>query len=716
MEESSKYDIKDLDAESVSLAIDGCLPYLADEEIQSLVNCFKYTPGDIKPLFLVADSELKYLKDVTMFYRGTTTVIHSFYQYANSSTIYNNIVSLKENIEKIKGYVNKWDEILEEKPEEITEIKEITLPPPIPKDETEKYSVTEDFVGVDENGNELDLPKGEYEILGIEGIDGETYLKIKVRGKIFLAKYVEGRLVPFHRTSIKSEEAVINDDIEEIAPNEVTETVTVGSIASFLTIFRDIAGSLVGVSLIDGKYYKVELDENGVPKGDKEPELINPSYTVVLEDTTITTDGSEIKINKGRYEVIAIKTLDGKKYGLILINGKYCWVEIDKDNKIIPNTEVEIKENSSIIVTDPVILTDNSTNEDVEIKPGKYEIIDYHKKVDKSGEAIIEINDSEYAIVDVSENGLIEESGEIEPLTPTEVEIETGVEVIVSGKDVDINPGNYTVIAIQEINNEKYGLVLVDGEYCWVRLDENNMIVPNSTTIPVNNFNYTISNDISFILQGETITIPSGEYQVLKVMPLSDGGYAECILVNDKNVWIYFDHNGNITNTLVEIPKGGIYTINSQLEIIDELGKNVGTTTQYNYRIYAVRYDQYGNIVAIRISPPGYPEEWVIVRTNNMDLGTYTDLDYSNSNPNNTVQYSFFEKHKTILGCLIGLATVLGGAIIYKKKKGSKEKEESYTIDDGEYPVFEEELDNDGNVSAVRISNEEDGDDYWMEV
>ena len=99
-----------------------------------------------------------------------------------------------------------------------------------------------------------------------------------------------------------------------------------------------------------------------------------------------------------------------------------------------------------------------------------------------------------------------------------------------------------------------------------------------------------------------------------------------------------------------------------------------------------------------------------------MDLGTYTDLDYSNSNPNNTVQYSFFEKHKTILGCLIGLATVLGGAIIYKKKKGSKEKEESYTIDDGEYPVFEEELDNDGNVSAVRISNEEDGDDYWMEV
>ena len=717
MDDTSSYEIKNLDAESVGLAIEGCLPYISDEELQTLADCFQYAPGDIKPSFLVATSESKYLKDLVMLYNGKQAVLHSFYGASNKVNIIRKFQELREIIDKIKGFINTWDEILEEKPGEMVGIvPTVVAETQEETDGIEKYSMNEDITAVDKDGNPINLSQDTYDIDKVEEIDGETDVHITADGESYSVKDTENEIEDSTESEIVNEEATLDTTPQDISKVASALGTLLGGIAAefnIITYFEE-NGIKYGVVPVNGKYYRIEVDEKGKIKAEAKPKLIDGSYTVVDDNINITVDGTEIEIKKGRYIIIAIKDLNGKRYGLVLIDGKYYWVELDSNNRIVPNTEVKAKEETTIVVTDPITVIEATTNEETTITPGKYTVVDVDNTVTPN-QVIVETPEDNYTIVEIDENNEIIPESEETPIEPVEVEVISEVEVIVDNNNVTVTPGNYTIIAIKEFNGNKYGLVFIDGEYCWVPLDANNNII-SGETISVNSLNYNLSDELTFVINGETFNITPGEYQVLKVMPLSDGGHAECILVNGKYVWVYFDHNGNFVNALYEIETDGVYTINTQLEIIDGLGNNAGLTNQYNYRIYAIRYDQFGNITAIRISPPGYPEQWVIVRKDGVDYGSYTKFENAQTNPNNTVSYSYFSNHKVLLGCLIGLATVLGGAIIYKKKKGSKEKIESYTVDDGDYPVFEEEKDENGNVNAVRISNDEDDDEYWMEV
>ena len=573
------------------------------------------------------------------------------------------------------------------------------------------------MIGVSPDGTPVNIPKGEYEILDTQVINGETYVKIEINGEYYWVKYENGLIF-----------AYIDPTTEETKPN--TEEVTITELGNDNYIF--IAGALFAlvagsyqivtyfeengdkyaVILINGKYYKVAVDNDGNIIPGSTAEVVGGTYAVVDEEITIEVDGQTITIKKGRYQIIIIKEVDGKKYGLICIDGKYYWVLLDENNNIVPKEPAKIEHHTSIIVPEPTPI--ETGDEPVEIPPGEYEIIEI-REIDGEKYGLICV-DGEYYWIPLDDDNNIDTGEEAITVESTEVTISEGLTVIVEGESITVTAGEYTIIDIREIDGKKYGLILIDGEYYWVPIDNQGNIIPGGEAIHVNNSEYSLQETLTFVVNGETIIVNPGDYPIAKIMATPDGGHAYCLFVEGRYVWVYYDKDGNFLYSLVELEQEGIYSFTDHLQIIDNLGNVVGTTDQYTYHIYAIRYDEQGRIVAIRISPPGYPEKWIIVRKDGVDYGTYTPLDDTHNDPNKAVQYSYFKDHKKLLGCLLGLAAVLGAAIVYKKKKGSEEVEETYEIEDGEYTVFEENMDEDGNVESVRISNDDSDDEYWMEV
>lgn len=732
---ASSYDIKDLDAESVSLAIDKCLPLLSDEELSTLANYFDSTAAnEIKPDFITgASKDIRIVnrgKIITVF-SGTTT--SKMYSSQSKKSVQSNFDALKDIIAKIKKYIDNWQVILEEPPKEIEEVEDIEEEAGSNEEETmddtaiQILAIDEDTIGVDIDGNPVNIPKGEYEILDVQEVNGETFIKIVIDGKEYWIKYMDGAIVGYTLATAAPTDDSNSDDSNnnnhDYSWNEEPNSdlfVYINGVAFVLAAgtytvvaYYEMDGKKYAVVLIDGKYYQVEVDADGNIVSGSTADVLPGSYTVVDDDITIEVNGQTITIKKGRYKILATKEVDGETYGLVCIDGIYYWVLLDANGNIVPSSNADLTEPTTVVIVEPTPI--QVGEEEVVIEPGEYEIIEI-RIIDGKKYGLICI-DGVYYWVPLDENGNIIPGGEAIPAETNNAEITENLTIIVDGNEVTITPGQYTIIDVQTINGKTYGLVLINGKYYWVPLDGEGNIVPGGTAISVTETNYTLKDTLTFVIDGETITVVPGEYQIVKIITTPDGGYAYCIFVNGKHVWVYFDKDGNFLYSMIDIEKEGMYNITEQLDILDENGNIIGKTDQYMYHIYAIRYDEFGNIVAIRISPPGYPEQWIIVRRDGQQNGTYTPLEEGNNNdPNKPVKYSTFKNKKVLLGCLIGLAAVLGAAIIYKKKKGSEEVEESFEVEDGEYPVFEESLDDDGNVDAVRISNDDSDDEYWMEV
>ena len=569
--------------------------------------------------------------------------------------------------------------------------------------------VSQTIIGINEKGEKITIPSGTYEILGTKEINGKTYIRISINGSEYWVLYENGVIVPYkegeYREPYKGDFS--NEFITIYVDNKPIK-LTSGSY-TIITIY-DIDGKNYAVILYDGKYYIVELDANGNIVDNSQAIIAKGVYSILNTDITISINGEIIEIKKGKYQIIAIKEVDGKRYGLILVEGKYYWVLIDENNNIIPNGDAEIVEKPKIIVSDLINIIING--ETITINPGEYTILEI-RTINGKKYALILINGKYYWVL-LDDNNNIVPNGEGIEVSSITITIDNELVIIIDGKPVTITPGEYTILGIKIIDGHKYGLMLINGKYYWVLLDENDNIVPNGEAINLDNLTFEWNGQLTFIINGETIIINPGTYPILRIIYYPDGSYAYYVLIDGKYYWFHFDKNGNFQYAYVEIPENGVYTIDSELEIIDELGNVVGMTNQSTYHIYSILYDADGHVIAIKISPPGEPERWIYVRHNGKEEGTYVPIEEDSGKSGENVKYSHFKDHKVILGCLLGLATVIGGAIVYKKKKDSKEKIKEYELEDGEYPVFEEELDDDGSVS-LRINNDSD-DEYWMEV
>ncbi len=572
--------------------------------------------------------------------------------------------------------------------------------------------VTSTIVGITENGEKVTIPSGTYEILGTKTIDGKTYVKISINGVEYWVLYENGVIVPYKETPGEEREPY-NGEFNDISITIYVDGNPINLKSGEYTIIStfDSNGQTYAVILYKGKYYIVLLDENGNIVDGSDATLVKGVYTILNTDITINIDGEKINIKAGKYQIIAIMEINGKRYGLILIDGKYYWVLIDENNNIIPNSEGDPVIKPSVIVTEPITIIVNG--EPVTITPGSYVILNI-KTIDGKRYVLLLINGVYYWVL-VDDNNNIVPNGEGFKANSIVIVIDNDLVVIVDGEPVKITPGTYTILDVQIINGRKYGLILINGKYYWVPLDENDNIVPNGEAIPFEKMTFDWDRELIFIINGEKIIVKPGTYTILRVIHYDDGSYAYYVLIDGKYYWFHFDKDGNFKYAYIEIPGNGVYTIDTELEIIDELGHVVGMTDQTTYHIYSIIYDADGNIIAIRISPPGEPERWIYVRSKGKTDGTYIPTEEDPSKSSDSVKYSHFKDHKLVLGCLLGLASVIGGAIVYKKKKNSKEKLEEYELEDGEYPVFEEDFDDDGSIS-LRINNDSSEDDYWMEV
>lgn len=570
--------------------------------------------------------------------------------------------------------------------------------------------VTSTIVGITDSGEQITIPSGTYDILGTKTINGKTYVKISINGVEYWVLYENGVIVSYKGNEEKNPyNGEFDDNLITIYVNNQPIKL-IGGEYTIISIY-DNNGQKYAVILYKGKYYIVLLDENGSIVDGSDAILAKGIYTILDTDITINVDGENVNIKAGKYQILAIKEINGKRYGLILIDGKYYWVNIDENNNIVPNSDADPVIKPAVIVTESItILVDGVS---VTINPGSYVILNM-KTIDGKRYLLLLINGVYYWVL-VDENNNIVPNGEGFKANSIIIEIDNDLIIIVDGLPVTLTKGEYTILDVQIINGRKYGLILINGKYYWVPLDENDDIIPNGEAIPYEKITFDWDNELIFIIDGKTIIVKPGMYTILRIIHYDDGSYAYYVLIDGKYYWFHFDKDGNFKYAYIEMPGNGIYTIDNELEIIDELGHVVGMTDQTTYHIYSIIYDTDGNIIAIRISPPGEPERWIYVRSSGHEDGTYIPTEEDPNKSSDSVKYSHFKDHKLVLGCLLGLATVIGGAIVYKKKKNSKEKLGEYELEDGEYPVFEEDFDEDGSCS-LRINNDSSDDEYWMEV
>lgn len=252
----------------------------------------------------------------------------------------------------------------------------------------------------------------------------------------------------------------------------------------------------------------------------------------------------------------------------------------------------------------------------------------------------------------------------------------------------------------------------------WIKIDD--LLLENSTVIKFEQIGVYHYDDLAQLMiydsKGNVIGIlKKGDYSVYDVK-YDENGNVVAIRISDADEsekWVYIYQDGEYIGKYYELTKQGIF-IYEDMEVIisDKYGNKIGILEKGSYKIYEFKYDEDGNVIAIRISKDSEDEKWIFLKDNNLDILLVSpdikivkevELDKNGSKIN-------FFNGKTIAG-IIGVLVIAVGTVLYKKYKKNNHKE---VVEPGEYNIYDTYLEND-EISEVKVSKPGD-EDAWIEL
>ena len=132
---------------------------------------------------------------------------------------------------------------------------------------------------------------------------------------------------------------------------------------------------------------------------------------------------------------------------------------------------------------------------------------------------------------------------------------------------------------------------------------------------------------------------------------------------------------------------GTLTITQSGVEITNGNGETVGTLNEGQYKVYAQMTDETGNVTAVRISPDGEEEQWIRLNQNGQAVG------------------SFYETNQ------VGSFTCTSDNIIIYDASGNA----IGTLTQGYHKVYAINTDENGNVTAIRISPDGE-EEQWIQI
>ena len=145
-----------------------------------------------------------------------------------------------------------------------------------------------------------------------------------------------------------------------------------------------------------------------------------------------------------------------------------------------------------------------------------------------------------------------------------------------------------------------------------------------------------------------------------------------------------------IDDTTTSTSNDGIGTVTiteSGVAVSGATGEEVGTIEPGQYKVYETRKDDQGNTIAVRISPDGEEEKWIVLNQNGTTVG------------------SFYETNQ------VGSFTCTSDQIIVYDANGNAID----TLTQGYHKVYAINTDENGNVKAIRISPDGE-EERWIQI
>lgn len=132
----------------------------------------------------------------------------------------------------------------------------------------------------------------------------------------------------------------------------------------------------------------------------------------------------------------------------------------------------------------------------------------------------------------------------------------------------------------------------------------------------------------------------------------------------------------------------GTLTITADGVIITNAnGEQVGTTGMGQYKVYEQMTDENGNVLAVRISADGEEEQWIRINQNGTQIGTFYETNQVGSFSCNSDNIIIYDKNNNPIG----------------------------TLSQGYHKVYAITTDNNGNVTAIRISKDGE-EEQWIQI
>lgn len=274
--------------------------------------------------------------------------------------------------------------------------------------------------------------------------------------------------------------------------------------------------------------------------------------------------------------------------------------------------------------------------------------------------------------------------------------------------DINVSDNTVSNIDVDDISNDGNG---VDGtnnlyddisnddslDFSSASFDSSTNGYFTSNTTSNENENNGVEGDIFYYQDlkiydadgNETGVLEEGKYDIYEIEYDEDGNIIRIRISPDgeDEKWIKIDDTLLENTTVIKFEQVGVYHYDDivQVEIYDANGKVIGTLKKGDYSVYEVKYDENGNVIAVRISAEGESEKWIYIYQDGEYIGKYYEL---------TKQGIFiYEDMEVVISDKYG------------NKIGILEK--------GAYKIYELKYDEDGNVIAIRISNDSE-EEKWI--
>ena len=295
--------------------------------------------------------------------------------------------------------------------------------------------------------------------------------------------------------------------------------------------------------------------------------------------------------------------------------------------------------------------------------------------------------------------------------------VDEDFKLIVDGNIINIKKEKYVIVDYKyDVNKNLVSIaIIVDGVKIWIPVIDGKMVIPSNVETNVFNLEETIT----IVINNERINILKGNYQIIEYMYNKNGTVkAICIKYDKYKIWLYLE-NDKIIKVEYQKNEHGVFTITSpSFNIYDKYGNNLGKFKEGKYYIYEVRYDEFGKVIALRLSKEGDYELWLYIN-DDIDNANYS-LFTEEINTNDNTTLSLFDDKKMMFGLLGILFVGLGTSLIVKKKRkkdmpGDEEYSEEL-LNPGNYAVYDLKKNDDGLITDARITPIDSEDEYWVEV